>query len=319
MNAIVVEKAGGPEVLQIKQVDTPVCEPGTILVKVHAAGINPVDTYLRSGDYPIAKFPFTPGFDAAGVIESISPNVKGFRLGDRVYTGFNISGAYAEYVLCHDHQVYALPDRVEFPEGACINVPYATAYKALYLKGHAKPGEYVLVHGGSGGVGVAAIQLARAGGFTVIATAGTDQGLNLINQCGAHHAFNHNSPSYVNDIKSLTADRGIDVILEMLANVNLEKDLGLLGMNGRVVVIGNRGRVEIDPRLTMGKELSITGMALFNASSSELRSIHSALKAGFDNGSLKPVIGHQLPLAEAARGHELVMKPGSYGKIVLKI
>jgi NADPH2:quinone reductase len=198
-----------------------------------------------------------------------------------------------------------------------MNVPYATAYHALFNRGHGRAGETVLVHGASGGVGIAGVQLARAGGMTVIGTAGTDRGRRLVAAQGAHHALDHTAPGYLDELMTLTSGRGVDVVLEMLANVNLQKDLGAIAMGGRIVVIGNRGSVEINPRAAMNKDAAILGMALFHASPAQMAGIHAALVEGLRNGTLRPVIAQEFPLAQAARAHEAVMETGHHGKIVL--
>ncbi len=318
MRAIRVHKFGGPEVLQLEDVPEPRPGPGQVVVRIHAVGVNPVDTYIRSGSYAAKPaLPYTPGIDAAGVVESVGPEVSRVKPGDRVYAGGTITGAYAELTLCKAPQVHPLPQRLSYAQGAAVHVPYATAYRALFLRARAVPGEAVLVHGASGGVGVAAVQLARAAGMTVIGTAGTDRGRRLVIEQGAHHVLDHQAVGYLDEIAKLTNGHGADVVLEMLANLNLAKDLGILAQGGRVVVIGSRGTAEIDPRLTMGRDSSILGMSLMNASEPEIASIHRALAAGLQNGTLRPVVGQEMPLAEAPRAHQAVMAAGSYGKIVL--
>lgn len=318
MKAIRVQEFGEPGVMRLEDVPDPTPGPGQVLVRVKAAGVNPVDTYIRSGAYAVKPpLPYTPGGDAAGVVEAVGAEVTGLQPGSRVYTSGTLSGAYAELALCEAAQLHPLPDNVSFAQGAGINVPYATAYRALMQRAHAVPGETVLVHGASGGVGTAAVQIARSQGMTVIGTGGTDRGRELAREQGAHHVLDHRAPDYLKQVQSLTNGRGVDVILEMLANVNLGHDLAALARGGRVVVIGSRGTVEINPRDAMARDAAILGMVLFNATPAELRSIHAGLAAGFENGSLRPVVGQELPLADASRAHEAVMQPGSYGKIVL--
>src|SRR6202165_4083875 len=267
MKTIQVHQFGGPEVLRLEEVPTPKPGPGQVLVRVHAAGVNPYDTYMRAGTYAIKPpLPYTPGSDAAGVVEAVGPGVTGVKPGDRVYVGGTVSGAYAELSLCNESQVHPLPGNVTFAQGAAMNVPYATAYHALFHPAHGDAGESVLVHGASGGVGIAGVQLARARGMTVIGTAGTDRGRRLVAEQGAHHAVDHTAAGYLDEVMTLTSGRGVDVVLEMLANVNLQKDLGAIAMGGRIVVIGNRGSVEINPRAAMNKDAAILGMALFHAS-----------------------------------------------------
>jgi len=321
MKAIRVHTFGEPDVMQLEEVPDPVAGVGQVVIQVHATGVNPVDAYIRAGNYGQRPLPMTPGMDAAGVVESVGEGVTRFVPGDRVYTAMTLTGAYAEKTLADAKNVYALPQNLSFAQGAGINVPYATAYRALVQRAKGVAGETVLVHGASGGVGTAAIQIARALGFTVFGTAGTEEGLQLVLEQGAHAAFNHRETGYLERAKAETSGgAGFDIILEMLANVNLGNDLTVLAPLGRVVVIGSRGPVEINPRETMGRDAAILGMSLFNASPQELDSIHAALYAGFANGSLSPIVGQEFPLAEAAKAHVEVMKAsGAFGKIVLTV
>jgi NADPH2:quinone reductase len=318
MKAIRVHEFGGPEVLRFEEVEDPKPAAGQVLVRVGAAGVNPVDTYIRTGAHAVKpKLPYTPGLDAAGTIEAVGEGVASVSAGERVYTAGSLTGTYAELALCDESQVHKLPARVSFFEGAGVFTPYATAYRALFQRGRGVPGETVFVHGASGGVGTAALQLARAAGLKVIGTAGTDEGRRLASEQGAHHVLDHHAQDYLEQLTALTDGRGPDVILEMLANVNLNRDLGVVAKGGRVVVIGSRGPVEINPRLAMTRDAVIFGMSLFNASPRELASIHAAIGAGLESGTLRPFVGREFPLAEAARAHEEVLKPGARGKIVL--
>jgi NADPH2:quinone reductase len=285
---------------------------------MHAIGVNPVETYIRAGKYSRKPpLPYTPGNDGSGVVEQVGPEVNEFKVEDRVYTAGSISGTYAEYALCKTAQVHPLPANVSFAQGASVGTPYATAYRGLFQRGHAEPGETVLVHGASGGVGTAAVQMAHTRGLRVFGTAGTDEGLKLALEQGAHEVFDHRDPAHFDEIMNTTGGGGVDVIVELLANVNLGKDLTILAKGGRVVIIGSRGRVEIDPRDTMQRDADIRGMTLPNAPPGELASIHAALVAGLENGTLRPVIGKQLPLSDAAEAHRAVMESGAMGKIVL--
>jgi NADPH2:quinone reductase len=318
MKAIRVHEFGGPEVMKLEEVPNLTPGPGQVVVSMKAVGVNPVDTYIRTGTYAIkAALPYTPGLDAAGTVEAVGAGVESIKAQERVYVGGTLSGAYAEQALCDAGQVHRLPDRVSFAQGAGVNIPYATAYRALFQRAQGQPGETILVHGASGGVGIAAVQMARAGGFTVIGTAGTEEGRKLVLEQGAHHVVDHRQAAYAEEIMALTKGRRVDIILEMLANVNLAKDLALLALRGRVVVIGNRGSIEINPRATMQRDLSILGFTLMNATKGELSGIHAALVAGLESGTLNPVVGREMPLADAPRAHQAVMEPGAYGKIVL--
>lgn len=318
MKAIRVHSFGGPEVLQLEEIPKPQPGASQVLVRIHAAGINPVDTYIRSGAYAAKpNLPYTPGADGAGVVEAVGEGAKQFKTGDRVYIGGSVTGSYAEYAVCEAAQVHPLPANVTFQQGAGINVPYATAYRALFQRARGVAGETVLVHGATGGVGLAAVQLARAAGFVIIGTGGTEGGRKLVIEQGAHHVLDHRAPDYLKKVMDLTGGLGVDIILEMLSNVNLGKDLTVLAKGGRVAVIGSRGPVEINPRDAMARDAAILGVMLGNTSPKELAGIHSALFAGLQNGNLRPIVARELPLAEAAAAHKAVMEPGAQGKIVL--
>jgi NADPH2:quinone reductase len=317
MKAIRVHQFGGPEVLRWEEVPDPKPGKSQVLIRTRAVGVNPVETYLRGGMNPKLPLPYIPGTDAAGEVLACGDAVRDRPAGARVYTSGCVSGAYAEMIVCEAADVHPLPDRVSFAQGAGVNIPFATAWRAFFQRGRVVSGETVLVHGGSGGVGTAAIQLARNAGLKIIATAGTPKGEALLRQLGAHHVLNHRHPDYLSEIMTLTAGRGVDMILEVLANVNLGQDLSLLAMHGRVVVIGSRGKVEVDAREAMVRDADIRGLLLFNVSPADKASIHAGLGAGLANGTLCPVIGAEISLAEAARAHEQVMTPGAHGKIVL--
>lgn len=318
MKAIRVKEFGPAEVMGLDEVADLTPGPGQVVVKVAAVGVNPVDTYIRSGLYrPDLKLPYTPGQDAAGIISAVGPGVEHRKVGQRVYVASSISGTYAEQVLCKEFQTHPLPDGISFGQGAALGVPYGAAFRALFQRAQAQAGETVLVHGASGGVGIAAVQLASAAGLNVIGTAGYKDGLELVRAQGANHVLNHHTTGYLDKISDLTCGKGVNIILEMLANVNLDKDLGVVATNGRIVVIGSRGRVEIDPRAAMGKEASILGMTLFNASERELASMHAAFRAGLENGTLRPIVSREIPLADAAIAHHAVIEASTLGKIVL--
>jgi NADPH:quinone reductase len=318
MKATRVHEFGDPEVLKLEEVATPKPSAGQVLVRIHAAGVNPYDTYMRAGTYALKpKLPYTPGSDGAGIVEAVGEGVKKVKQGDRVYTARTLSGAYAEYALALEEQVHPLPANIDFKQGAGVWVPYGTAYHALYHSAKAHSSETVLVHGASGGVGIAALQIARAMGLTVFGTAGTPKGFEIAKQEGAHEVFNHRIAGYQEKILQATGTRGLDIILEMLANVNLSHDTKLLANNGRVIVIGSRGEVTINPRELMGRRASIRAFTLWAITPEEEADIHAGIFAGLENGTLRPIVGKELPLAEAARAHKEILEPGSAGKIVL--
>jgi NADPH2:quinone reductase len=318
MKAIRVHQFGGPEVLKLEEIPAPKPDAGHVLVRIKAAGVNPADTYMRSGAYAMKpSLPYTPGVDGAGTIEAVGAGVTKVKPGDRVYTARTVSGTYAEFALALESQVHSLPDGISFAQGAGVYVPYGTAYHALYHFANARAGETLLVHGASGGVGIAALQIARAMGLTVFGTAGTARGLELAKREGAHQVFDHTKAGYQDAVLQATTGRGVNVILEMLANVNLGSDLKLLALNGRVVVIGSRGDVTITPRELMARRGSIHAFTLWAVTETEEREIHAGLIAGMCNGTLRPVVGTELPLAEAVRAHKEVMESRAFGKIVL--
>jgi len=318
MKAIRVREFGAPAVLKIENVPDPTPGPGQVVIAIKAAGVNPVDTYIRAGTYARKPpLPYTPGSDAGGVVESVGPDVTRFKPGDRVYISGTLTGSYAEKALSDASRVHPLPERTSFTQAAGIYVPYATAYQSLIHIAKGTAAETVLVHGASGGVGSASVQIARARGMTVIGTAGSERGRTLVKEQGAHHVLDHHAADFTDHVARITNGKGPDVILEMLANVNLAKDLQMIGARGRIVVIGNRGTIEINPRDAMAKDASVHGMLLFNATEEDLRRIHAALYAGFENGSLHPVVGTEFKLEDAPKAHETCMQAGAFGKIVL--
>ncbi len=321
MLAVVARTFGPPEVLALEELPDPTPGPSEVLVRVHAAGVNPYDTYMRVGGYALSpEPPYIPGADAAGIVEEVGEEVTGVREGDRVYIGGTAAsrawGAYATLVVCRPDQVHPLPERLSFAQGAGINVPYATAWRAVFQRAEASRGESILIHGASGAVGLAAVQMARAAGLAVIGTASTEDGAALVRAQGAAHVLNHREAGYLDQLALLT-DGGPDIIIEMLANHNLDNDLAVLAKNGRIVIVGNRGRIEIDPRRIMGKEATVRGTAFWNLSDAAVAQIHRDMARGFEDGTLSPVVGRELALAEAAVAHRHVHEPGARGKIVL--
>jgi NADPH2:quinone reductase len=323
MKAIRVKEFGGPAVMKLEEVPDPIAGPGDIVVRVRAAGVNPVDAYMHSGTYARKPLlPYTPGQDGAGEVVAVGADVTDFKAGDRVYVcgvGNTIAGAgtYAELALCVPSQLHQLPARVSFGQGAALGVPYCTAYRALFQRAGARAGETVLIHGATGGVGIAAVELAHARGLRVIGSGGTDAGLKAVREHGADVVVNHRTAGYTDEIMKATGGKGVNLVIEMAAHINLDRDLGLLAKHGRIVVVGNRGKTEIDARQAMGRDATILGMTLFNVSEADFVEIHAGLIAGLANGTLNPVVGREMPLADAARAHEAIMEPGALGKTVL--
>ncbi len=320
MKAIIVREFGEPEVMKLEEVSDLVLNENQILVSIQAAGINPVDTYIRQGTHAIKPdLPYTPGKDAAGIVEEVGENVQKVKAGDRVYLAGSETGTYAEFALCQENQVWKLPENATFEQGAGIFVPYATAFRALIQKAEAKSGETVLIHGASGAVGIATVQWAKNAGLKIIGTAGSEDGKRLVKRQGADFVFDHLSENYLDEINEATGNKGVDVILEMLANENLEKDFDVLAKFGRIVMIGNRGSLDFNPRLAMGKDATIYGMSLFNASEKEFAEIHKEIYKGLSEGYLNPIVGKKFSLENAPKAHTEVIESKAFGKIVLEI
>lgn len=323
MRAIRVSVFGGPDVLKIEDVPDPIAGDGEVLVRLHAAGVNPADTYMRSGAYAVKpQLPYTPGTEGAGVIEAVGAGVVELKAGHRVWISATkagrMQGAYAEKAVCAAAEVHPLPDGVSFAQGAAINIAYVTAYRALFDRAKMAAGEIVLIHGATGGVGLAAVQIAAHFGAIVLGTGGSEQGRALAKKNGAIEVFDHHDAGYREKIMTATRGDGCDVIIEMLANINLDHDLSLLSHGGRVVVIGSRGRIEIDPRQMMAKESSVTGVMYWGGGDAAIRRAIAAISAGLRDDVFKPHVGQTFDLADAAKAHEAVMSDsGAAGKITL--
>jgi len=323
MQAVRVHKFGGPEVLCLENnVPLPPLKDNQVLVRILYAGVNPVETYIREGQYSrLPELPYTPGSDAAGYIHQVGRMVTSLKVGERVFvagTSTN-SGSYAQFVVSDDTYVFPLNDRLSFAQGASLGVPYFTAYKALILRAQTKPGEVVLIHGASGAVGTAAVQIARAIGTTVVGTAGTKDGMDVVSKCGAHHVFNHNHKSYEKKMVDHLGT-GFDVIIEHLANINLGHDLQMLKPGARVIVVGCRGSVNINPRHLMLPEASIRGVALGTTTSAEWMEMGAAIVAGIESGWVNPVINQVYSMSEVQQvHHDIIHSKGAKGKLVLKV
>lgn len=317
MKAVRQHEFGEANVLRLETGPDLTPTENQVLVEIRAIGVNPVDVYIRSGNYGPRAFPLTLGLDAAGVVKAVGSGVKSVKPGDRVFVYGSASGTYADQCLCEEYQVHRLPASLSFEQGAAVGATYLTAYYALQARAQAKKGETVLIHGASGGVGTAAVQVGQMMDLTVWGTAGSQKGLEHVRAQGAAKVFDHRSAGYAEQILEATAKRGVDIILEMLANVNLARDTTLVAKGGRIVVIGSRGTIEINPRELMTRNASILGMSVFNATAFEAAQAWLAIEKGLDQGLLKPVVGRTFSLADAGKAHEAVMASGAMGKILL--
>lgn len=320
MHAIVISKFGDPSVLELKHdLAVPTPAPGQVLVEIKAVGVNPLDADIRAGskDFPV-NLPHTPGFDGAGVVVD-APSSTRFKKGDRVYLAGALTGTYASHALAQENQVHPLPDNVTFSQGAGVFAAYSTAYRALVQKAKARPGQTVLVHGASGGVGIAAVQIAVALGLQVIGTASTKEGRDLVAQQGAHQVFNHRDSDYIGRVKLVTKDgAGVDIVIEVLADVNLVKDLDVIQVGGTVVVVGSRGEVDkLAPGLLMMKDATVIGFALHRSTPDEVAEQRAFIGAGLTNGSLRPIVAKEFALVDAPKAHDEILHGAHAGKIVL--
>ncbi|XP_077966792.1 quinone oxidoreductase-like [Styela clava] len=322
MRAVVVNKFGGSEVLEIKR-NVPIPKPkeNEVLVKVAAVGVNPVDVYIRSGNYSkLPTLPYIPGNDVCGTVVHVGGDVKNYQEGDRVCSFRTSSGAYGEYTSICSKYLIKLPEDYDFVKGAAVGTPYLTAYRALIQKANFKPGQTILIHGASGGVGMAATQLAISKGMNVIGTAGTEEGMKMVRENGVKYVFNHREEGYASSVMSATGGQGVDGIIEMLSNVNLARDLDMLAPKGMVLVVGSRGSIEINPRAMMGRETNIQGVALGSSPDEDLREASLAVEVGLKQGWLNPVIGPKYSLNDVQQAHEdIIHNTGSKGKMVLII
>ena len=319
MLAIQVAQWGAPSVLVTSTAEVPTPGSGEVLVRVMAAGVNPVETYIRAGTYARKpSLPWTPGNDGAGIVEAVGPHTSGaLAVGARVWLSGTLSGSYAQFALASASTVHALPAAVSFDQGACLGVAYRTAHRALFVRGRARSGDFVLVHGATGGVGVAAVQLAARHGCVVIGSSSTARGRAAVLANGAAHAIAHGD---VAALLEITGGQGAALIVEMLGDANLGADCAMVAHSGTIAVVGNRGTATINARELMTREASIIGVMLARSSAEEAKATLAALGAGLADGTLRPVVGPVFPLARAAEAHTDVLehRGGASGKVVIR-
>lgn len=328
MRAVRVDAFGGPEVLRVAAIEAPRVDERThVLVRVACAGLNPVDTYIRAGTYAGAPPPpYTPGKDCAGVVVAHGAGVAHVRVGERVWVCGTLTGAYAELALCDADAVFPLPERLSFAQGAAIGTAALTAYRALFTRGRARPGEGVLVHGASGGVGLAAVALAAAHGCVVVGSAGSAEGAAAVREAGAAHAIDHSawkgSAQPAEPPIALPAGVRVQLVVEMLASSHLQRAADVLEPEGRVVVVGSRGALpSFAPRVLMAKELTLSGVMLGRATAAERREAAAHVGAALRAGTLAPRVAREYALDDAPRAHaDVLAQPGgSAGKLVLRV
>jgi len=325
MKAVVITQPGAPEVLQLTERPQPVPLSHEVLIKVAAAGINRPDVFQRKGNYPPPPGApqDIPGLEIAGTIEAVGDNVTQWKPGDRV-CALVIGGGYAEYCTAPEGSCLRVPDNLTMVEAASLPETLFTVWSNVFDRGQLKPGESLLVHGGSSGIGVTAIQMARALGSTVYVTAGSDNKCRFCEQLGATKAINYKQENFAEAIAQLTEGKGVDVILDMIGGDYTPLNLQALANEGRLVMINsmNGKDVQVDLSVVMRKRLNITGSMLRSRDAAFKAAIAQQLKEHvwplLASGQIKPVIHQVFPASEAAQAHELMESSQHIGKIVLE-
>ena len=320
MKAITFDRIGGTEVLQLSEVPKPEVKPGKVLVKNHAIGINFADTLFRQGQYMMApRLPDTPGLEAAGVIEAVGDGVEGLKAGARVaYIGVK---TYAEYSLASAAQVIPLPDFISFQEGAAFPIQALTAYHMLHTAHRITPEQVVLVHSAAGGVGILAVQIAKAAGAHVIGTVSKDSKAALVREFGADAVINYATHDFADEAMKLTGNRGVDLILDAVGEPTLKRGLRCLAPFGHLILYGRSGGAPEPLNLfsLFEKSLKVSGFVLYTVTAVPHRLRHG-IEASFQlmrEGKLKLLIGETFPLAQAAEAHRHMESRESVGKLLL--
>ena len=325
MKAIQINEFGGPEVLKTVEIDEPYPNEDEVKVKVFVTGLNPSEAYTITGTYGynVPNLPYVPGYDATGIIEEVGSSVNHFKKGDRVFlSAFSAernTGTYAEKVVTDAKNVFRLPDNISFKEGAALGIPVFTAYKAIFLKANVRAGETVLVHGASGSVGSMAVQMAKAIGATVIGTSSTEEGRQTILDLGADHAMDHISEDNKEEVLNITNEQGPDVIIEMLANANLETDMQVIVKYGRIIIVGSRDTIEVNPRNLMTSEAIVTGMTFTYPTQKEMKEMQYGVNALLEIGAIRSLIGNEFTLDEPVEAHKSLMESSGNGRTIFVV
>jgi len=293
---------------------------GKVLIRVKAAGVNPVDTYIRSGKHvALPSLPYIPGREGAGIVEKICGNSVRIKEGDRVWFTMPLTGSCAEFAIAPTDFIFPLPPNISFEQGATLGIAYITAYRALFTKARAQPGESIFIHGVSGGVGLAVVQLAKAHGLTIYGSAGTEHGSELAKSNGVQAVYNHREGNYVEKIMK-DHPGGFNIIVEMLANENLASDLTLVAKQGRIVIVGSRGSIEFEPRAIMQKEASVIGVTQTSSSIKEYQEMGEHLNKLLVQGLVCPLVEKTYSLDKVGEAHDDVIKnKGARGKLVIDL
>ncbi|CAL9074922.1 uncharacterized protein LOC135636915 [Musa acuminata AAA Group] len=323
MRAVVITSPGGPEVLQVQEVEDPVVGDDEVLIKVEATALNRADTVQRKGLYPLPKgaSPY-PGLECSGTVLTVGKSVACWKVGDQVCALLS-GGGYAEKVAVPAGQVLPIPegvtlrDAASFPEVAC------TVWSTIFMTSQLSPGETLLVHGGSSGIGTFAIQIAKHVGIRVFVTAGSEEKLAACKNLGADVCINYKTEDFVARVEEETGGKGVDVILDNVGGSYLQKNLDSLGMDGRLFIIGFMGgaATEVNLSCLLARRLTIQAAGLRNRSLENKAKIVAEVKkhvwSAIAAGKVKPIVYKTFPLSEAAEAHRLMEGSSHVGKILL--
>lgn len=315
---------GGPERLALEAVPIPGVGPGQVRLAVHAAGVNFADTLIIAGKYQEKPaFPFAPGFEAAGIVLETGPGVTGIRPGDRVMALLD-HGAYAGQVVAQAADIFRIPDRMDFATAAGFPITYGTSHLALWDRAALQPGETLLVHGAAGGVGLTAVEIGKAMGATVIATAGGPEKLAVAAAHGADHLIDYSAEDIRARVKDLTGGRGADVVYDPVGGDVFDASLRCIAWGGRLLVIGFAGgRVpQIPANHLLVKNCSVIGLywgSYRKQAPQRVAESFRTLFQWFEDGKLKPHISHRLDFAQAVEALALLAQRKSTGKVVLTL
>ncbi|MBX3450540.1 MAG: NADPH:quinone reductase [Planctomycetaceae bacterium] len=312
MKAAYIRETGDPTVITYGDLPDPNIGPNDVLLRVAAVAVNPIDTYIRSGAVSMAAdFPYVVGCDVAGTVVEVGPAVRRFKVGDRVWGSnqglFGRQGTFSELAAIDEKWLYPIPPEMSDNEAAAGALVGLTAHLGLFLHGHLRPGECLFVNGGTGGVGSSVVQLARAAGAYVIATAGTDEKVEACQQLGAHLAVNYRDDRREDRIRAFAMPHGgIHLWFETQREPTFDRTISLMAPRGRVILMAGR---QSRPQFPVGpfyvKDLRLLGFAMFNASPDEQREAAAALNAAYESGAWRPHIGAVMKLSEAAEAHRL--------------
>jgi NADPH2:quinone reductase len=320
VKAAVYYETGGPDVFRYEEVPDPQVRPGGLVIEVGAIGIQGGDLLHRQGGV-MASVPHIVGYQAAGTVREVGEGVEGFSPGDRVVATMG-NGSHAELVSVPHQAAWAVPPGLTLEEAAGVPIEFGTADDCLFEFGHLQPGEVVLVQAGAGGVGLAAIQLAKAAGATVLATASSDERLARLHDFGMDHAINYATADVAAEARRVTDGRGVDLVVDPVGGRTLEASIAALAYRGRISWVGRAGREERPPDVwpIMQKNASITGVFLgaeMMVDNARAHSMIERLLARAAGGDLRVVVDRTFPLAEAAEAHRYIESRRAFGRVLL--